>query len=264
MSPRLLLDLGNTRLKWALAECVDGDWRLGEVQALAHGGPDFLPTLAHALRALPELASVHLVSVADPALTEALCRCVEESARRRQPLIQRARTEARSGPLVCAYPQPAHLGTDRWLSLRGALGVSAPPLLVVGAGTALTLDAIDADCRHRGGLILAGIQAMRDGLLSRAPHLQTDSGAPSATEFWATDTAPAVAMAPWQAAAGLIERACRRFERELGRAPKLLLAGGDAEALAELIDWPLRIEPRLVLLGLLQQALDADAPSRDR
>lgn len=268
MRPRLLLDLGNTRLKWALATPIPADsttgplgWRLGESKALAHAGPDFLPAVERALRELPEVDSMHWVAVAAEATVEAVRRCVEDSVRSRRPGLQRAATSAsavlRDGRrLICGYPQPGHLGVDRWLGLRGALAELAPPVLVVSAGTALTLDAVDADCRHLGGLILAGMAEIQSGLLARAPHLVQGSRCPDASEFWARDTAPAVGMAPWQAAAGLVERAARRLQRELGSAPAVVLSGGDAEALLPLLDLPARVEPQLVLKGLLQATLD--------
>lgn len=268
MSGRLLLDLGNTRLKWALAQRfgsaaapADG-WRLGEVKALAHAGPDFLPALQQALRQLPEVDSVHLVAVASASMLEAVQHCVREHVHSRRPGPIRAHTQARMGvgagrQLICGYPQPDHLGADRWLSLCGALVGTPPPLLVVGAGTALTLDAVDSEYRHLGGLILAGIAGMREGLLLRAPHLQVGTRRPGPSDFWADDTAPAVAMAPWQAAAGLIERAARRMQGQSGQAPEVILAGGDAEALAPLLDRPARVEPHLVLKGLLQASISA-------
>lgn len=264
MKPRLLLDLGNTRLKWALALPPDAghpQWRLGDVTALAHAGPDFLPALEQALRGLPELDSVHLVAVTAETTVDAIQRCVYGSVRVQRPGLCRARTQAEAptarGPVLrCAYPQPEHLGTDRWLSLRGALALAAPPLLVVGAGTALTIDAIDRDCRHLGGLILSGIATMHESLLARAPHLRMPGGSPGLEAFWADDTAPAVAMAPWQAAAGLIERARRRLERDAGEAPGVLLAGGDAAGIAPLLECPARVEPALVLQGLLQAAVN--------
>jgi type III pantothenate kinase len=263
---RLLLDLGNTRLKWALAELdVRGVARLGSVQALAHGGPDFLPALQHQLRSLPPLASAHLVAVTSESLAEAVIRCVEASVDLVDGGVIRARTAARAGRLVCAYADPSRLGTDRWLSLRGALRLLPAPLLAVSAGTALTVDAIGADGRHLGGLILGGIETQRDGLLRRAPHLQAldwrpQPGLQSGLSFWADDTATAVARAPWQGAAGLVERALRQLEREsAGVDVGLILAGGDASALSALLEIPLRIEPDLVLHGLLAAACEPAA-----
>lgn len=268
MNARLLLDLGNTRLKWALAQSVESaaesarHWRLGEVKALAHAGPDFLPALQQALRQLPEVDSVHLVAVASASTLEAVQHCVRDHVRSRRPGLLRAHSQASMDVgagrrLLCAYPRPDHLGADRWLSLCGALAGTPPPLLVVGAGTALTLDAVDREYRHLGGLILAGITGMREGLLLRAPHLQADARCPAPSDFWADDTAPAVAMAPWQAAAGLIERAARRMQGESGQLPEVILAGGDAAALAPLLDRPARVEPHLVLKGLLQASISA-------
>ena len=248
---KLLLDLGNTRLKWALAD--DG---LGVVEALAHAGPDFLPALEQRLRALPPVDSVHLVAVAAETLTTAVIELVMRTVQCTYWPLRRHRTAAAAAGLRCAYADPQRLGTDRWLALRGALKVAAPPLLVVNAGTALTLDAVASDGQHLGGLILAGIASMRDGLLQRAPHLDSASTPPVRDQFWAQDTRPAVAQAPWQAAAGLIERGLRHLQTEAAAQPVVLLAGGDAEVLAGLLDCDVRIEPNLVLLGLLEAAAE--------
>lgn len=250
---KLLLDLGNTRLKW----CVFDGMTLGAVEALAHGGPDFLPAIEQRLRALPPGLEPHLVSVASPAiesgLTQQLRACFGH--------VHRHRSEARAPGLICAYPDPQRLGADRWLALRGALSLLAPPLLVVNAGTALTLDAVDASGKHLGGLILAGVEAQCAGLLQRAAHLTAGAAPPSAEEFWARDTVEAVAHAPWQAAAGLIERALRRLSNASSRpSPSLLLAGGDAEPLARLLPPPVRLEPNLVLRGLALAACESVPP----
>jgi type III pantothenate kinase len=255
---RLLLDLGNTRLKWTVADTDRGLAVLGPVHALGHGGPDFLPSLAQRLRGLPELESAHMVSVASAELSSAVIDSVQALARIRRGRVQRVQTQARAGRLVCAYAEPARLGTDRWLALRGALRLAAPPLLVVNAGTALTLDAVDATGRHLGGLILAGIEAMREGLLRRAPHLEVADWSPAAEPFWACDTGPALAIAPWQAAAGLVERARARLQTEAASVPRLLLAGGDAAALQGLLEGPSELQSDLVLLGLLEAALDPE------
>jgi type III pantothenate kinase len=146
------------------------------------------------------------------------------------------------------------------LALRGALSLLPSPLLVVSAGTALTLDAVDADGHHLGGLILAGIQAQAAGLLQRAPHLEAGTAPPGPRDFWARDTREAVAHAPWQAAAGLIERALRKLERASGGGGAgLVLAGGDAARLAPLIEAEALLDPELVLRGLALAAAENDA-----
>ncbi|WP_395788059.1 type III pantothenate kinase [Aquimonas sp.] len=251
MAMKLLLDLGNTRLKWVLA-----DDRLGIVDALGHAGPDFLPALEQRLRALPPVQSVHLVAVTAEALTTAVIELVMRTVQSAHWPVRRHRSAAAAAGLRCAYADPQRLGADRWLALRGALKVSSPPLLVVNAGTALTLDAVAADGQHLGGLILAGIASMRDGLLQRAPHLDSASTPPARDQFWTQDTLPAVAQAPWQAAAGLVERGMRHLRTAAAIQPMVLLAGGDAEILAGLLDCEVRVEPNLVLLGLLEAAIE--------
>lgn len=246
---KLLLDLGNTRLKW----CLHDGRSPGPVEALPHGGPDFLPALEQRLRALPSGLEPHWVSVAAASIEAGVLDAVQA----RFGPARRHRTQASAPGLVCAYADPQRLGADRWLALRGAISRVSPPLLVVNAGTALTLDAVDADGRHLGGLILAGIEAQAAGLLQRAPHLQGGAAPPSPAEFWARDTREAVAHAPWQAAAGLIERALRRLASQMpAHGPQLLLAGGDAQRLAELLEPPALLEPDLVLHGLALAAAE--------
>ncbi|MGC2463483.1 MAG: hypothetical protein WA446_21295, partial [Steroidobacteraceae bacterium] len=64
------------------------------------------------------------------------------------------------------------------------------------------------------------------------------------------------------ACAGLIERAMREARSQLGGRPRLILAGGAADAITPLLHGRYWREDDLVLRGLAVLATDAMAPDR--
>ena len=226
-----LFDLGNTRLKCAPLQAHGS---IGETLAIAHDDD------GDWLEALPSGAVACIASVASDALRaslfDALCT--------RFTRLHRARTERELGPLRIAYDTPAHLGVDRFLAMLGQCGEG--PALVVGVGTALTIDLLDSEGVHRGGRIGPSPHTMREALHRAAAHLPAQGG--NYYEF-ATDTDDALASGCEGAALGLIERSLAQAERLLGKTPSLLLHGGGADALAEHLPQAVRM-PSPVLEGL--------------
>jgi len=226
-----LFDLGNTRLKWAP---LRGDGGIGDAVAVP------FDEQGHWLDALPLGGVACLASVASEPSTTALVAALASRFIR----LHRVRVEAGLGPLRIAYPIPAHLGVDRFLAMLGLCGDT--PLLVVGVGTALTLDLVDAQGQHLGGRIAPSPQLMRDSLHARAPHLPPSGG--GYVEF-ADDTAPALASGCEGAALALIETSLRQATQRFGVAPVLSLHGGGAAVLRERLP-DHRWVPDAVLAGL--------------
>ena len=226
-----LFDLGNTRLKYALLLANGG---IGESVAIAHDDG------AAWLDALPSGSVACVASVASEqrraALFDGLCT--------RFTRLHRVRTERVLGPLRIAYGNPAHLGVDRFLALLSQCGEG--PALVVGVGTALTLDLIDGDGLHRGGRIAPSPRTMREALHARAAQLPVDGG--RYTEF-ADDTDHALASGCEGAALALIERSLDAAQSLLNLPPALCLHGGGAEALRDRLPVH-RWRPDAVLNGL--------------
>lgn len=207
-----LFDLGNTRLKCAPLQGAGA----GERIAIAHDDAGAW------LGSLPAGEVACIASVASEArrveLLDALCS--------RFVRLHRVRTEAVLGPLRVAYADPSHLGVDRFLAMLGVAGQGAA--LVVGVGTALTVDLLDAGGRHRGGRIAPSPQLMREALHARAAQLPPTGG--DYAEF-ADDTPHALASGCDGAALALIERSLRTARDLLGEVPALHLHGGGAGAL---------------------------------
>lgn len=247
-----LLDLGNSRLKVAAWPRAGG---LGEVQAWSHGATDFPATLSPWLEQLRPGDTCWLASVASSDVTATVA---EQLARHGCP-AQRARTLPEAAGVRIAYAEPSRLGVDRFLALLAARARGPGHWLLVSAGSALTVDLLDDDGLHRGGVIAPSPEHMRAALASRFPALAYAGGEAHA---FATDTADALAGGSLGAAAGLVERSQREATRLLGKAPRVLLGGGGGERLAEALELKVEPAPALVLEGLAVYAAQAGASER--
>jgi len=234
-----LIDLGNTRLKWARSDAIAS----GDTHAIAHDGTMKARLLAAAFAAIRPGDQAWIASVASPALTTA----VEAALHRHGATVVRASTQPACAGVRIAYADPSRLGVDRFLALLAAHARGQGAWLIVGVGTALTIDLLDADGVHHGGLIAASPTLMREALAQRAPHLPVDGGA--VVDF-ASDTTDALASGAILSARALVARSLRAARRRLDATPALLIAGGGAQALCD--GWRLRAErvPDLVLRGL--------------
>lgn len=235
-----LFDLGNSRLKCAPLR----DGRIGEVIAVDHDGTAFAPGWEQRLPARLDAASV--ASVAASALTVELLDALALRCAR----ISLARTQAAFDGVRIAYAQPQRLGVDRFLALLAAHAREVQPALVVGIGTALTVDLLDAGGLHRGGRIAPSPALMRAALHARAPQLPIEGGA---WREFADDTADALASGCDGAALGLIEGSLRAAATLLSEPPRLLLHGGGATALLPRLGDAVHA-PALVLEGLARWA----------
>jgi type III pantothenate kinase len=238
---RLLLDLGNTRLKWALQAQPEG-W-------LARGAVDWredtMAGLQLAWSGLPRPDTVIAASVVD-AVREALVAVVDGSLFAGAPGWWR--TPASACGVRNAYVEPQRLGVDRFLAMVAAYADGRAPCVLAGVGTALTLDALASDGRHLGGLIAPGPQLMRQSLLDATAQVRLDR--PGEILELADNTADAVVSGCFQAAAALIERFATRMAARLDGAPTLILGGGDAATLMPLLSLPARLSQDSVLRGL--------------
>lgn len=248
---RWLLDLGNSRLKCAP---LHGNGRIGAVVALGHNEAAFPLALREAL---PESGlSVCLTSVASPALTQRVLDVLVQRFQR----ISIARVQPVFAGVRIGYAQPSQLGVDRFLALIAARARQPASWLVVGVGTAVTVDLLDADGRHRGGRIGPSPQLMREALNRAAVHLPGEGGG---YDEFAVSTEDALASGCEGAAIGLIERSLEQAHVLLGQAPSLLLHGGGAEALALRLPTAM-LAPSLVLEGLAVWAQAGIVPAGQR
>lgn len=238
---KLLVDVGNYRVKWTLAE---GD-RLESPRTC---------DAAECASAWADLAPERAIfsSVASPDVTGRVVTAFGNT-----PSV-RIHARATGSGVTSAYPEPRMLGDDRWANLVAARAAfPGHDLLIVDAGTAVTVDYLDATGHFPGGAILAGYQALRAGLSVAAPALPAIGGEPVLP---ARNTPDAVAGGAWFGLAGAVERVARQLAPDPERCIRLL-TGGDARALRPFLTAEWTVDPLLTLRGLLVAEEDECAGS---
>lgn len=244
-----LIDIGNARVKWAR---LGGDGQLLNHGVYAHRGrADWaVGRLCKAMTASALAPNRIFVSnVAGSNFTKTLT----QAAKKRWSLKPEfAKTETETLGVATGYAKPERLGVDRWLAVVAASKLSTRPVVVVDAGTALTIDCVHEN-QHLGGAILPGqrlmLRALNKGTSDiGAKAIDLENMKP--TLLLADNTDGAVGVGAMLALTGAIERTILGLTAHCGAAAKLVLTGGDSDALLPLLnDAPLH-RPHLVLEGL--------------
>ena len=236
----LLLDIGNTRIKWARLEGT----KLGPQNAAVHLEEE-LALVLHRVFEGPAPKHVLASNVAGPLMGAALSElCSERYGLRPEFLIPAPESHG----VKNGYKDPARLGADRWAAVIGAFRRYGGPVCVIDSGTAITVDAVDKAGHHLGGLIAPGPQTMRRALAGATASLR-DNGEGEFGLF-CRETRSAIGSGGWHTAAGFLERIHGLVREELGLETRFLLTGGDAERLNELVPGHFTLSPDLVLQGL--------------
>ena len=149
----------------------------------------------------------------------------------------------------CGYTNPAQLGVDRWLAVVAAWQRIRGPVIVISAGTAATVDFIDAEGRHEGGHIVPGMRLLRDALDRETEDVRPGGSTRTCTAPGA-DTQTAVSSGTFLMLVAFAEAAVKGFAARHGYNAEVFLTGGDADLLAAGLSFTVRREPHLVLDGL--------------
>jgi type III pantothenate kinase len=246
----LALDVGNTRLKWALydtpqpgaALIAQGAEFLENIDKLAEGAWSELPEPSHILGCIVAGDAIRRRVVAQLELWEATPQWVVASA-------------AEAG-LTNGYDHPARLGADRWIAMIGArqrvlaLG-ERHPIVVVMVGTAVTVEAIDANGKFLGGIIIPGHGIMLRALESGTAGLHVPTG--EVVDF-PTNTSDALTSGGTFAIAGAVERMIQHVTKHCGTAPICIMTGGAGWKMAPSMSVPFELVDSLIFDGLLEIA----------
>jgi type III pantothenate kinase len=240
----LLVDIGNSRVKWA--RCERGV--LGTQHAAAHAGwsaEDWRRTLFTG----GSVDRVVVASVAGPACRAALAEATRLATDRDAEFVATSREAAgvRNG-----YADPGQLGVDRWVAVIGAWHRVRGACVVADVGTALTIDVVDDRGRHQGGYIVPGPRLMVSSLHGGTSDLEALSAAsrPGGGAGFAGNTRDAIERGCRVACAALVDRSVADAATSLGSLPTLLLTGGAASELQRILHASCEEVPDLVLRGL--------------
>ncbi len=249
----LALDIGNTRLKWAVYETATPGARLIDqgaeflenIDRLADGPWDHL---------IPPTRMLGCVVAGDGVKRRAQEQMEQMGAWDLAPHWVVA-SEAEAG-MTNGYDFPTRLGADRWVAMIGArhrmlAQGAAQPMVVVMVGTAVTVEAVDASGKFLGGLILPGHGIMLRALESGTAGLHVPTG--EVCEF-PTNTSDALTSGGTYAIAGAVERMVQHVRKHCGAEPKCIMTGGAGWKMAPSMSVPFELVDNLIFDGLLEIA----------
>jgi len=242
----LLLDVGNSRIKWGLSD--DGKiYRTGHISQdrIREKGLQVLTG-----RLPRRVDEVFVSNVAGSSFATRLsgvvglhCGCD----------VRFARSRKEGWGLRNGYTQPRRMGVDRWVALVGAWSELQGACLVIDAGTALTVDAVDDNGVHLGGQIIPGSTAMTNALAATTSDLPSvrplAAGKAASMQMFGRSTAAAMREGVQNAIVGAVDRAFRTLAAD-GCEPRAVLTGGDASRILDALAIKPLHRPHLVLQGL--------------
>lgn len=249
----LLVDIGNSRIKWTH---LDGQ-RLGLQQAAEYARWEVRDFHRRLIRGR-ELTAILVASVAADETNRTLTLAAQMAE---APVPRFVETVRRAGGVTVGYLEPWRLGVDRFVAAIGAHRLfPEEAVCVIGVGTAMTVDLVNATGRHLGGAIIPAPGLMVDSLLKNTAGIRErarggDEG--SGKGLFGRSTRAGILQGSRYAAAATIDRAIQEAEKRVRQAPVAVLTGGGARDLEPLVQSPSRVVDDLVLQGLAVLAGEA-------
>ncbi|MBN1379968.1 MAG: type III pantothenate kinase [Gammaproteobacteria bacterium] len=232
---RLLIDIGNSRIKWALSE---------KGATLLHSGvqEQDLPAMADLLKQLHQETAITSATVVCVGSEELYRQIVSIIKKLTDVTAQRFVSSQYQAKVKNAYRDYQSLGADRWAALIAGYQLYFGPLLICDCGTAVTIDIIDAGGRHVGGYILPGLAMARRSLHAGTTNLPQVRGGDLIP---ASDSVSAVSNGTLLQLVAAIEQVAFEYGQ-----PNCVLTGGDAVFVGSFLGIPFHHDPDLVLKGL--------------
>lgn len=264
----LLIDAGNTRIKWAISEAVSGamcNSLPGEDDAsqpparwlragmVLHA---YIDRLENEWQGLP-VDAILISNVAGTVIAgrlAAVCGAIAGA-----PVPEWFASTDECAGVRNAYRRPAQLGSDRFASAIAAQRLfPGQPVIIATCGTATTVDALTADGVFAGGMILPGLGLMASSLAGNTAHLPDVAAKMTPSALFADNTEAAIVSGCLAAQAGAIDRAMHalgektRNDGRNGQAETLacILSGGAAAMVSPYLLSSHRLIDNLVLIGL--------------
>ncbi len=235
---KVLVDIGNTRIKWA----IEANGIVKNSLAIKHQ-INFIEQIKEnwSLIERPEILAIS--SVSKQYLVDELLALAETLWPNVSIVVAKSTAQALS--ITNAYKEVGKLGVDRWLGLIALQHYYPGKGCVIDCGTAITIDVLNDDGLHLGGLISPGLQLMKQSLFQGAESLSNVKQQFSVGLSDATDSA--IFSGTLFAATGLIDKVITEY---CSSAKTIVLTGGDAEFISKHLNCKVIIEKDFILKGL--------------
>lgn len=234
----LLFDIGNSRTKYTRVTDV------GLSDTMTINNQEF--TINSILNDIKSASQLIVASVSDDRILNLLT----DACKQYNTTLKEIKSESQNGDVLSGYDKPETLGVDRWLALIGAEQLYPKRnLLIIDSGTATTVDLIDKEARHIGGWIMPGIETIFSSVIKSTSNVKA-SHISKPSLLFGRNTNTNVNSACWAMTVGAINEAIYQAQQMLGELDNVILTGGNAENIKQLIKINCIVEEQLIFYGM--------------
>ena len=259
----LLFDIGNTRVKWALIDGSGFSSRDAALAAQFKAHDSLQPLLKHA----DDIESAWVCCVGSKDVLKRIEAWVNANTKA---TFNTFKVSKSAGEFKNAYQDIKKLGVDRWAAAWGARAlVPQGHIIIVDAGTTVTIDWLDANNVFQGGAIVPGATLMHDSLVDRTVGIQ--SVLVDAAPLVGRTTQDCVNSGVHFGLVGAVRNIIQEMQRKIhvshldhphlhyeAEDAVIVLTGGDSKILSTTLGLELRVDKNLVLRGLSIMALSSE------
>lgn len=238
-----LLDIGNTRIKWAYYNPEKGLVRSG---AIEHGNGRSIDDLFQTWHQMTRPNRVYAVNVTGPRIRKFITEWIQSNWKLNIHFLETTRY---CMGITNGYENHNQLGIDRWAAILGVRDSYQKAYCVIDCGTAITIDAITSDGTHQGGIIVPGLSLMQKSLITKTKKIAYNSKEVT-NIFPPKNTTDAAFLGSQYAAASVIDRFLEETEEQFNTKVEGFITGGDASTIQPLLRKTYRYDPTLVLKGI--------------
>ncbi len=249
---KLLVDIGNSRIKWASISHVG----LTKSQSFNLGKVGIKASLTRHWKNISDVKSIFVSNIAGENIAQQLG---EWTIRRWEINPKFVTSEQKRFGVINAYNKPENLGVDRWLSLIVARQYARTTTCVIDCGTAITLDIVTKYGEHQGGMIIPGLNLMRQALTNNTNAMKNISDKKNEFKTLATNTFSAVQSGTLYSITATVERLINDLRQQFNNRIRFIITGGDAETVLPLLSTTIAHYPNIVLKGLAYYARQGDS-----
>jgi type III pantothenate kinase len=250
MARLLLVDIGNTRIKWAIKDGAEFTTAVPRF----HRGHQMADLLDMDWGQITAPDRVFISCVAKPEVRAVLNAWVTLHWQLAPHYLVSTR---RACGVINGYDSEESLGNDRWAAMIAAFHEQHGAVCVIDSGTAITIDVVNKDGKHLGGLILPGIIGMQTALFQQTALPPMTIKFTSRATLLGNNTHDCVSLGIQHTLSALFVRLMMYLREDLGTEPTCYLTGGDALAIQSFLPTATQHEPYLVLKGLALIASNA-------
>jgi len=238
----LLIDVGNSRIKWA----QQSDAGLQSCRACFYSKAHLSDSIGPSWAGLPRPDQVFVANVAGRKVADEMSACLDKAWGIIPTFLSVTRKAA---GVINAYDDISQLGIDRWLAMIAAWNSYQSAICIVDCGTALTVDVVTASGQHAGGLIVPGWSLMKDVLNSQTQQISSSLNRSPSLEL-GRNTEECISNGAVMALTAMVSQVIARMRLRHGEDFRSVITGGYAEEIKSMLTADIDYHPHLVLNGM--------------